>query len=144
MENKYSKLFICFFAFLFFSTFCFPKNEDISQLLSDGRKLIKEQKYEEAVKVLLEAKKLDEQSPLPDIVLGMMFLQKGSLWEAEIHLKSAERINPEISALQYTLALLCEKKGEKDNAIQYWNKLLKDSKLKDVAKKHLQFLGGVK
>ncbi|MDD5687034.1 MAG: hypothetical protein PHE88_04270 [Elusimicrobia bacterium] len=142
MENKYSKLFICFFTFLLFSTFCHSQDGDISQLLADGRKLIKEQKYEEAVKVLLEAKKLDEQSPLPDIALGMMFLQKGSLWEAEIHLKSAERINPEIPALQYTLALLCEKKGEKDNAIQHWNKLLKDSKLKDIAKKHIQFLGG--
>jgi Tfp pilus assembly protein PilF len=81
---------------------------------------------------------------LPDVALGMMFLQKNSLWEAETHLKSAEKLDPELGGIQYTLALIYEKKGEKENAINYWNKLTKNPDFKNIAKKHLQFLGGEK
>lgn len=119
-------------------------SQDVNQLVAEGNKLIKEKKYDEAVKMLLEAKKSDDKSPLPDVALGMMFLQKNSLWEAEAHLKSAEKLDPELCGIQYTLALLYEKKGEKENAVNYWNKLIKNSDFKNIAKKHLQFLGGEK
>lgn len=126
--------------------------QDVNQLVAEGNKLIKEKKYDEAVKILLEAKKNDEKSPLPDVALGMMFLQKGSLWEAETHLREAEKYllketkkdDKSLPAVQYTLAILYEKKGEKENAINYWNKLAKNPDFKDIAKKHLQFLGGVR
>src|SRR3989339_634750 len=105
--------------------------QDVNQLVAEGNKLIKEKKYDEAVKVLFEAKKSDEKSPLPDISLGMMFLQKNSLWEAETHLKSAEKLAPELGGIQYTMALLYEKMGEEENAVNYWNKLAKNPDFKD-------------
>ncbi|OQW98655.1 MAG: hypothetical protein BWK68_00310 [Elusimicrobia bacterium A5] len=123
-------------------TFCY--SQDINQLVAESNKLIKEKKYDDAVKILLEAKKSDEKSPLPDVALGMMFLQKNSLWEAETHLKAAEKLDPELSGVQYTLALIYEKKGENEKAILYWNKLSKNPDFKNIAKKHLQFLGGGK
>lgn len=132
--------------FLTFPLSHFLFSQDVNQLVAEGNKLIKEKKYDAAIKVLLEAKKLDDKSPLPDVAIGMMFLQKNSLWEAETHLKSAEKLDPELCGIQYTLALLYEKKGEKENAINYWNKLIKnpDFKDKDIAKRHLRFLGGGK
>ncbi|MFA5779425.1 MAG: hypothetical protein WC947_04760 [Elusimicrobiota bacterium] len=130
--------------FLIFPLSHFLFSQDVNQLVAEGNKLIKEKKYDEAVKVLFEAKKLDEKSPLPDISLGMMFLQKNSLWEAETHLKSAEKLSPELNGVQYTLALLYEKKGEKENAVNYWNKLAKNPDFKEIAKRHLLFLGGEK
>ncbi|MBI5573428.1 MAG: hypothetical protein HY919_02585 [Elusimicrobia bacterium] len=123
-------------------TFCY--SQDVNQLVVESNKLIKEKKYDEAIKMLLEAKKLDDKSPLPDVALGMMFLRRDSLWEAETHLKSAEKLDPELCGIQYTLALLYEKNGEKENAINYWNKLSKNPDFKNIAKKHLQFLGGEK
>ena len=136
---------------VFLSTFYFLPSvrlhsQDVNQLVSEGNKLIKEKKYDEAVKVLLEAKKIDEKSPLPDVAFGMMFLRKNSLQEAEMHLKAAEKIAPELCGVQFTLALLYEKKDEKENAINYWSKLLRnpDFRDKDIAKKHLRFLGDEK
>ena len=35
-----------------------------------------------------------------------------------------------------------QKMGEEENAVNYWNKLAKNPDFKDIAKKHLQFLGG--
>ena len=116
MKN-YGLLFLIF-NFTFLISNCLY-SQDVNQLVSEGNKLIKEKKYDEAVKILFEAKKLDEKSPLPDISLGMMFLQKNSLWEAETHLKSAEKLDPELCGIQYTIALLYEKKGDKENAIKY-------------------------
>ena len=132
--------------FLTFPLSQFLFSQDINQLVSEGNKLIKEKKYDEAIKVLLEAKKSDDKSPLPDVALGMMFLRRDSLWEAETHLKSAEKLDPELCGIQYTLALLYEKKGENEKAILYWNKLVKnpDFKDKDIAKRHLRFLGGAR
>ena len=132
------------FYTLHFTLYTLLNAQDVNQLVSEGNKLIKEKKYDAAVKVLLEAKKSDEKSPLPDIALGMMFLQKNSLWEAETHLKAAEKLDPELYGIQYTLALLYEKKEEKEKAILYWNKLNKNPDFKNIAKKHLQFLGGGK
>ncbi|PKM92903.1 MAG: hypothetical protein CVU80_00905 [Elusimicrobia bacterium HGW-Elusimicrobia-4] len=119
-------------------------SQDVNQLVAESNKLIKEKKYDEAVKMLLEAKKSDDKSPLPDVALGMMFLRRDSLWEAETHLKSAEKLDPELCGIQYTLALLYEKKGEKENAVNYWNKLVKNPDFKEIAKRHLLFLGGEK
>jgi tetratricopeptide (TPR) repeat protein len=130
--------------FLTFPLSHFLFSQDINQLVAEGNKLIKEKKYDEAVKVLLEAKKSDDKSPLPDVALGMMFLQKNSLWEAETHLKSAEKLDTELCGIQYTIALLYEKKGEQENAINYWNKLVKNPDFKEIAKRHLRFLGGGK
>ncbi|PIU84154.1 MAG: hypothetical protein COS68_00275 [Elusimicrobia bacterium CG06_land_8_20_14_3_00_38_11] len=141
MKN-YGLLFLIF-NFTFLISNCLY-SQDVNQLVSEGNKLIKEKKYDEAVKILFEAKKLDEKSPLPDISLGMMFLQKNSLWEAETHLKSAEKLDPELCGIQYTIALLYEKKGDKENAVKYWNKLAKNSDFKETAKRHLLFLGGEK
>lgn len=129
---------------LHFTLYTLLHSQNINQMVAEGNKLIKEGKYDEAVKVLLQAKKTDEKSPLPDVALGMMFLQKNSLWEAETHLKAAEELDPELAAVRYTLALLYEKKGEKEKAIGYWNKLLNKSDFGKIAEKHLQFLGGGK
>ncbi|MEW6556628.1 MAG: hypothetical protein AB1349_04645 [Elusimicrobiota bacterium] len=139
----------------YFTLYTLLNAQDVNQLVAEGNKLIKEKKYDEAVKILLEAKKLDEKSPLPDVALGMMFLQKNSLWEAEAHLKAAEEYlikeakknkqeDKSLPAIQYTLAVLYEKKDEKENAILYWTKLVKNSDFKEIAKKHIQFLGGAK
>ncbi|MDO8734269.1 MAG: hypothetical protein Q7K21_03825 [Elusimicrobiota bacterium] len=141
MKN-YGLLFLIF-NFTFLISNCLY-SQDINQLVAEGNKLIKEKKYDAAVKVLFEAKKLDEKSSLPDISLGIMFLQKNSLWEAETHLKAAEKLSPEFSGVQYTLALLYEKNGEKENAVNYWKKLAKNPDFKEIAKRHLLFLGGEK
>lgn len=118
--------------------------QDVEYLLAEGKKFIKEKKYDEASKVLMQAKSADEKSPRPDLLLGIMFLKKDSLWEAETHLKAAEKLNPDLAPAQYMLALLYEKKAENEKAILYWNKLSKNPNFKDMAKKHLQFLGGEK
>ncbi|HAX61291.1 MAG TPA: hypothetical protein DCX95_01850 [Elusimicrobia bacterium] len=140
--KSYWIFFLLAYSLTHLLTFCY--SQDVNQLVAEGNKLIKEKKYDEAIKILLEAKKSDDKSPLPDVALGMMFLHRDSLWEAETHLKSAEKLDPELCGIQYTLALLYEKKGEKEKAILYWNKLVKNSDFKEVAKKHLQFLGGGK
>jgi Tfp pilus assembly protein PilF len=143
LKSYLHKVLILTFSFLL-STCLY--SQDVNQLVTEGNKLIKEKKYDEAVKVLLAAKKTDEKSPLPDTALGMLYLQKDSLWEAEAFLKSAEKIAPELCGVQFTLALLYEKKGENENAANYWNRLIEnpDFKDKDIAKKHLHFLGGEK
>lgn len=140
--KNYRLILFCISALLCFCALSY--SQDINQMVAEGNRLIKEGKYDEAAKVLLQAKKADEKSPLPDVALGMMFLQKNSLWEAETHLKAAEELDPELAAVQYTLALLYEKKGEKETAIDYWNKLLNKPDFETIARKHLQFLGGVK
>ncbi|MFH1540344.1 MAG: hypothetical protein ABID79_00585 [Elusimicrobiota bacterium] len=117
--------------------------QDVNQLVATGNRFIKEGKYNEATEVLFEAKRLDSQSPFPDIALGMMFLQKNDLWKAEMHLKTAESLSNDPS-VQYMLALLYEKNGNKYDAINYWNKLSRNPNFKETAKKHLLFLGGAR
>ncbi|OGS45761.1 MAG: hypothetical protein A2539_07960 [Elusimicrobia bacterium RIFOXYD2_FULL_34_15] len=142
LENKIRRnIYLIFFSILCFCQFPhFIYSQDISKQISEGNKLIKEKKYDEALKVLTEAKNLDDKSPLPDISLGMLFLIKDDLIEAEKYLKSAELKNPDLDAVRYTLALLYEKKGDRTNSIEYWNKLLKNSNFKNTAKKHIQYL----
>ncbi|HAM38189.1 MAG: hypothetical protein A2474_01380 [Elusimicrobia bacterium RIFOXYC2_FULL_34_12] len=135
---------ILFFVFIF----CFfshsAYSQDISEKVSEGNRLIKEKKYEEALKVLLDARGLDVKSPHPDTSLGILFLMKDDLAEAEKYFKSAEQKNPELVAVKYLLALLYEKKGDKENSVKYWSMLLKNTDFRDTAKKHIKYLEEMK
>ena len=150
MKNVARKCILCgVLVFAFFTVSCFsaevcesqPGGSDVCSLVKEGRKLAKEKKYEEAIKIFAKAKEADPKSALPDTALGIMFLKMGEYAEAERYLHSAELLDPNVAPVQYTLALLYEKQGKNQDAIKYWNKLYDNVDFRESAIKHLKFLG---
>jgi tetratricopeptide (TPR) repeat protein len=140
LKAKIKVALICFCAISFFSvSTCYC--EDVQEMVAEGNKLVKEKKYDDALKIFVAARKVDPKSPLPNVALGIMFVQMGEVRDAEAYLKSAEEQAPELVAVHYTLALLYEKDRRPDEAAVYWRKLLNDPDLGDTAKRHMDFLG---
>jgi len=137
---------VLIFAAFSVTAFCENPSEknDVYSLVAQGRRLAKEHKYDEAIKIFSQAKNVDPRSALPDTGIGMMFLKMGEYSEAEKYLTAAESLDPNIVPVQYTLAMLYEKLGRSGDAIKYWNKLYNNPEFKESAKKHLKFLGVTK
>jgi len=145
LRNIFSRaLFLAAFSVCCFSTtYCENQggDNDVYSLVAQGRRLAKERKYDEAIKVFSQAKSIDPKSALPDTGLGIMFLKMGEYAESERYLSSAESLDPNLVPVQYTLAMLYEKLGRNGDAIRYWNKLYNNAEFKESAKMHLKFLG---
>ncbi|OQA91154.1 MAG: Tetratricopeptide repeat protein [Elusimicrobia bacterium ADurb.Bin231] len=120
---------------------CCADDGDVSSMISEGHKLVKQQRYQEATQIFAAARRKYPGSPLPDAALGAMFLKMREYSEAEIYLKQAESRDPNLIPVQFTLALLYEKLGNKNMAIQYWNKLKDKEEFKEKAKRHLKYIG---
>lgn len=143
-KNIFSRMLIiavfssCFAA----AAFCQDNNTgDVHSLVAEGRRLAKERRYDDAIKVFSQAKTVAPKSALPDTGLGIMFLKMGEYAEAERYLSAAEALDPNLVPVQYTLAMLYEKLGRNGDAIRYWNKLYETSQFKESARKHLKYLG---
>lgn len=102
-------------------------------------------RYDEAYTELQVAYALDPQNPQLALALGIVASRLGRL---EVSLRALEQsiaLDPSSVASYYHLALLYEKNGAKDRALDAWHRFLslsQDEILKQVAKKHIQYLGG--
>ena len=79
-------------------------NNNIELILSNGYKLFKSEKYNEAIKVFQKAIELDKQYPKTLFLLGVSFALNGDLKNAKNYLIEASLVAPKNYFVHYNLA----------------------------------------
>ena len=100
-------------------------------------------RYEEAYTELQLAFALDQNNTELALALGVVASRLGRLEAAQRALERSLSLDSNSVASYYQLALLYEKKGVTDRARDAWQRFLslsQDDPLKEVARRHLQYL----
>ncbi|MCL2485028.1 MAG: tetratricopeptide repeat protein [Endomicrobia bacterium] len=135
------KLFIS--LIFFFSAFVFASAssgglEKALILLNDG-------KTDEAMDIVSLKLKSETVSADAYMAMGLIQLDKKNYSQAKENFEQALRINKKIVAAHYMLAMIYEKEGNDELAIDKWQRILKHAKdvnLRALAEKHIKQLKG--
>ena len=77
------------------------------------------------------------------MAMGFIWLDRGNYEEAKKSLQEALQIDRKIVAAHYMLAMIYEKEGDSQKAIDKWQRIIKHSKdaaLRSLAEKHIKQL----
>lgn len=100
-------------------------------------------RYDEAYTELQLAYALDPNDPQIALALGLVATRLGRTEVAQRALEQSVATNPSSVASYYHLALIYEKTGARERAADAWHRFLslsQDESLREVAKKHIQYL----
>ncbi len=125
-----------FFVLLLFFTLLYSQ-KNIDEII----KLLNNQQYEEAIKLLESS---DKQQ---DVLLSIAYLGKKEFSLAKsLALKCYEKNNKDV-VINYILALIAEEEKDFDTAINHWNNVLKytfDRTVRDLARQHIKIIKAIK
>lgn len=102
-------------------------------------------RYEEAYTELQVASALAPSDSQAALALGIVASRLGRMEVALRALEQSIATNSGSVASYYHLALVYEKNGSKDRALDAWHRFItlsQDESLKVIAKKHIEYLGG--
>ena len=94
-------------------------NNNIELILSNGYKLFKSEKYNEAIKVFQKAIELDKQYPKTLFLLGVSFALNGNLKNAKNYLIKASLVDPKNYFVHYNLAKVYSDLNFEQKAIEH-------------------------
>ena len=130
-------------VFFFFAAFGLAGAS--SQGLEESLNLLNSGKTDEAMNIISAKLKTETGSSDNYMAMGLIQLEKENYAEAKENFRNALQINKKIVAAHYMLAMIYEKEGDVDLAIDKWQRIVKYSKndeLKSLAKKHIKQLQG--
>ncbi len=127
-------------------SFCFPVRADDSpaQHYQSGLTYERLGRYDEAYTELQVAFALTPNDAQVALALGIVASRLGRMDVALRALEQSVASNASSVASYYHLALVYEKNGANERALDAWHRfvsLSQDETLKEVAKKHIQYLG---
>ncbi|MDR1942336.1 MAG: tetratricopeptide repeat protein [Endomicrobium sp.] len=124
--------------------FCFlPYAYANTQVLEEALTFLNDGKTDEAVSAVKTEILEEPDSAENYMALGMIHLEKNDYGSAKENLQKALSINKKIVAAHYMLAMIYEKEGDIEAALQKWGRIIKYTKnesLKSLAEKHLKQL----
>jgi tetratricopeptide (TPR) repeat protein len=130
--------------FCFGSSPVFAENNSAAKHYQTGLTYERLGRYEEAYTELQLAYALDQQNAQVALALGIVASRLGRMDVALRALEHSIAVDSNSVASYYHLALIYEKNGAKDRALDAWHRFLslsQDELLKNVARKHIQYLG---
>lgn len=113
---------------------------DVSDKFNKAVELLNAEKYEEAIKLLLEVTGRTKQHSAPYVNLGVAYLRTGKIEEAEKSLLAALKINPNHPVSNNELAIIYRKSGRFSEAKKVYEQVVKDYPLFLPARKNLGIL----
>ena len=137
MKNFFMSLLVLFAA----SSFVFASDAELEKalnLLNDGH-------ADQAMEIVKAKLQKEPNSSDNYLAMGMIQLEKNNYAEAKDNLQKALKIDRKIVAAHYMLAMVYEKEGSYNEALEKWKKIVKYSKddnLKSLAQKHIEQLKG--
>ena len=99
------------------------KKPEYKHYLQYGYALFKQKKHDQAKKVWLDAKKLEETAEIHNN-LGMIAMEKGNLSEAETHFNKAIALDSKMPLAYYNLGVMYQKQQKNQKAISAYNNAL--------------------
>jgi tetratricopeptide (TPR) repeat protein len=100
-------------------------------------------RYEDAYTELQLASNLDPHDPQIAVALGVLANRLSRIDEAQRALEHSIALDANSCASYYALALIYEKKGLADRALESWQRfvgLTQDEALKNIGRKHIAYL----
>jgi len=140
-EVKMKKILSGFVLSVFFVCALFANSSELENAL----RLLNEGKADEAMSIVREKLQNDPNTPDNHLAMGIIQLEKNNYSEAKISLENALKIDRKIVAAHYMLAMIYEKEGDTQKAIDKWQRIYKRSKneaLRSLADKHIRQLKG--
>jgi Predicted N-acetylglucosaminyl transferase len=135
------KFFLSIFLVFAALSFTFASSSDLEEalgLLNDGQ-------TDQAMEIVKEKLKNNPKSSDNHMAMGLIQLEKNDYAGAKESLEAALELDRKIVAAHYMLAMIYEKEGDVQKAIDKWQKIFKYSKnatLRSLADKHIRQLKG--
>ena len=109
-----------------------PMEEGVDQVAADqayrkGVELYQKKRYEEGEKALREACRLDPFSPIVHYALANVLLARNQMYDAIREYERTIELKPDLFAPLKNLAILYQKKGFKNKAVEMWERALRCS-----------------
>lgn len=99
--------------------------QKISQLMEEGTRLFKEEKYADAEQMFLDIIRLNSKEVEAYEYLGEIYTERREYEEAIESLAFAKQLNPKDDRIAYDLGVVYERRGDLDTAKRYYKEAVK-------------------
>jgi len=118
----------------------FGVDENISELFNQAVELLKEEEYDESIKLLKQVTATSDKHSAPYVNLGIAYLKIGKIDESEQNFKKALAINPDHPVTNNELAIAYRKSGRFYEARERYQHVINKYPLFLPARKNLGIL----